>query len=215
MKQKKMQEPEGIRQIRHRWSRTIEIWVAYQTFLNRQVEIGPDKICLNELVVVQTTHTLLVAYYSFLYSLFDPSGSDFEKATEELLPHFPARAVEIRNLILEHWQQICGPITRIRHNIGFHHAKNRKGVETGYDAYKEIHPQSSEYIMNLFRVFFRILDEVYDYSEPYGIPPRKEDIEPLYQMAMELKRFIEENPTEKVLDAAQSFLHKIPKKPNQ
>jgi hypothetical protein len=205
----KKQEPESIGQIRHRYSRTIEMWVAYQTFLNRQVEVGPDKVCLNKFIVVQTTHTLLVAYYSFLYSLFDQSGSHFEKATEELLPHFPTRAIEVRNLILDHWKLICGPVTRIRHNIGFHHAKSRKGVEVGYDAYKELHPLSSEYIMNLFRVFFRALAEVYEYSEPYSIPPKKEDTEEIYQMAMHLKRFMDENPTATVVDASQSFLRNL------
>lgn len=132
-----------------------------------------------------------------------------DPTTEDLLGDFPSRAIEVRNLILDHWKKTRDPITLIRHNIGFHHARKQKGVHIGYEAYKDLHPASSEYIMTLFRLLFRILDDVYDYSEPYGITPRKEDIKPLYQMAMELKRIIEEEPFEKTNDAVEKYFRMI------
>lgn len=33
----KLPEPEDLQMLRHRFSRTIEMWVAYNTFLNREV----------------------------------------------------------------------------------------------------------------------------------------------------------------------------------
>ena len=85
----KLPEPESLGTLRHRWARTIEVWVAYRTFLHREVFVGPDRVCLNPLVVQQTTHTLLACYYSFLYSLFDPSGVNFDRVSKDLLPSLP------------------------------------------------------------------------------------------------------------------------------
>lgn len=37
-------EREDVERLRFRWHRLIEIWVAYNVFLNRQVVVGRDKV---------------------------------------------------------------------------------------------------------------------------------------------------------------------------
>jgi hypothetical protein len=202
-------EPDNIYLLRHRWARSIEVRAAYQTFLNREVLVGSDKTCLNDEVVTQTTHTLLVAYYSFIYSLFDPSGTNFEYITCAHINDFPEKVVEVRDLILEHWQKIEDPIRRIRHNIGFHQSKKRKGSSNGYESYRELHPLSADYIMTLFRVFFRLLDDVYDYEESYMFKPNKDETDVLYDMALQLKRSIDESPQENLMKVAEELFNKL------
>jgi hypothetical protein len=201
----KLPEPEDFATLRHRWARTIEVWVAYRTFLHREVQVGPDRICLTPLVVQQTTHTLLACYYSFLYSLFDPSGVNFKKVSKELLPNLPPPAVGVRDLILEHWAMIADPVTLIRHNIGFHGAPKRKGMKRGYAAYRSLHPQSSEYVMTLMRVFFRFVDEVYEGAERRMRPTAPGEIDALMAMARELRSEIEATPKRDTLDDLSKF----------
>jgi len=201
----KLPEPEDLATLRHRWARTIEVWVAYRTFLHREVQVGPDRICVTPLVVQQTTHTLLACFYSFLYSLFDPSGVNFEQVSKELLPHLPPRAVEVRDLILEHWAMIAEPVTLIRHNIGFHGAPKMKGMKRGYAAYRSLHPQSSEYVMTLMRVFFRLVDEIYDGAERRMRPTAPGETDSLMAMAQDLRSEIEATPTGDALDDLARF----------
>ncbi|WP_233963236.1 MULTISPECIES: hypothetical protein [Enterobacterales] len=202
----KLPEPEDLQMLRHRFSRTIEMWVAYNTFLNREVLVGNDKTCLNDIIVFQTTHTLLIAYYSFIFSLFDPSAVNFKKITEKILPHLPPDAHEARGLVLEQWGKIEKPLTIIRNTIGFHHSAKQKGASTGYQNYGNIHPLSTELIMQALRVFFRRVDGVFESSEPYGVAPAEDDTVALMEKVRGLKEYIVENPHEEVLKSLRTLL---------
>lgn len=205
----KRSEPEELQMLRHRWARTIEVWVAYQTFLQREVLIGPDHVCLNEIVTDQTTHTLLTVYYSFLYSLFDPSATNFPKITERLLQDLPAEAANVRRMILEHWETIRKPIAVIRSNIGFHGSPKEKGQKHGYDAYREIHPWASEYLMTSIRVFFRLLDETYKMKEKMIMTPDRADTLELLQMAKDMKAYMDATPAQGLMKQFAGFFEKV------
>ncbi|QOJ20856.1 MAG: hypothetical protein HRU77_09220 [Gammaproteobacteria bacterium] len=194
----KLPEPEDLKMLRHRFSRTIEIWVAYNAFLNREVFVGSDKTCINDVVVFQTTHTLLVAYYSFVYSLFDPSAVDFKGITEKTLSHLPQDAREARDIVLEQWEKIKTPISIIRNNIGFHQSPKQKGASRGYENYGNVHPYSTELIMQALRVFFRRVDSVFESSEPYGNKPAEIDTVVLMDRVKKLEQHIAAHPHEEV-----------------
>ena len=195
-----LSESEEIFLLRHRFARTIEVWTAYNVFLKREVKVGGDFTC-DEFMVEQTTHTLLVIYYSYLYSLFDPSGTDFEKATQPLINKLTTRALKARADILAHWNIVKEPLNRIRHNIGFHGGKKIKNSKSGYAAYRDanLHPWSPDYILNLLRVFFRDLDKIMIRSEPYYNTVAEEDTEKIYQMAQDMKKKMDEVPMEELL----------------
>jgi hypothetical protein len=187
----KLAEPEKLRTLKHRWGRTVEIWVAYQVFLNDEVKIGPAFTCINRDLAKQTTHTLLTCYYSYLFSLFDRSGINFEEISAELVVNASHKASEVRTLILEHWEDIRSPMTQIRNNIGFHGAVKEKGKSLGYSAYFSIHPFSSEYIMTLMRVFFRLMEEVYESAETIARQVNPGEIDLLMEQAKLTKQMIE------------------------
>jgi hypothetical protein len=170
------------------------MWVAYNTFLNQEVLVGRDKVCLDNLVVLQTTHTLLVAYYSFVYSLFDPSAVNFRAITEKTLPHVTQDAREARDIVLEQWEKVKAPISIIRNNIGFHQSPKQKGASRGYENYGNVHPYATELIMQALRVFFRRVDSVFDSSEPYGRKPSEEDTLALMNMVRRLKQDLIDHP---------------------
>lgn len=194
----KLPEPEDLKMLRHRFSRTIEMWVAYNTFLSREVLVGNDKTCLNDVVVFQTTHTLLIAYYSFVYSLFDPSAVDFKGITEKTLPHLTQDAQEARDIVLEQWENIKTPISIIRNNIGFHQSPKQKGASRGYENYGNIHPYATELIIQALRVFFRRVDSVFESSEPYGKEPIEADTVSLMELVRKLQQYIVSHPHEEV-----------------
>lgn len=202
----KLPEPEELEMLKHRFARTIEMWVAYNTFLKREVLVGNDKTCLNDIVVFQTTHTLLIAYYSFVYSLFDPSAVNFKSITEKILPHLPQDAHEARDLVLEQWEEIKTPLSIIRNNIGFHHSPKQKGANTGYQNYGNIHPYSTELIMQALRVFFRCVNTVFESNEPYGIAPSENDTTALMDHVRKLKKYIVENPHEDIFKNLHALL---------
>src|SRR2546427_3391192 len=127
-------QPEDVRRLRYRWSRLIEVWVAYRVFLHREVHVGPDKVCLNEAIVAQTGHTLLILYYSYIYSLFDPKGVNSANVTKAIEPMLPRETLRVRDKILELWQRLRDPVERIRHNIGFHGAPGEKGLGTASES---------------------------------------------------------------------------------
>lgn len=177
-----IQETEEIFLLRHRFGRTMEIWTAYNVFLRREVKVGKEYICYEPYVVEQTTHTLLIAYYSYLYSLFDPIGTNYITATESIVDKLPDRAKAVRHDILEHWDKIKEPINKIRHNIGFHGGKKVKNSTSGYCAYADtqLHPWSPEYILQLLRVFFRDLDKVVSKSENFYLHLSDKDTIKIY-----------------------------------
>lgn len=159
-------EPETLKQLRHRWSRLIEVWVAYQVFLHREVEVGPDKICIHNAVVVQTTHTLLLVYYSYIYSLFDDSGIHFESITDGLKSDLTPEASEAREKVLAIWARLREPLRGLRHTIGFHGAVKEKSHRHGYQQLLKFHPLLPEVLMQYTRVFFLLLDNIFQREEP-------------------------------------------------
>ena len=203
-----IQETEEIFLLRHRFGRTIEVWTAYNVFLRREVKVGKEFICYDPFVVEQTTHTLLIAYYSYLYSLFDPSGTDFISATASTVDQLPERAKAVRQEILDHWEKIKEPINKIRHNIGFHGGKKIKNSTSGYSAYSDtqLHPWSPDYILQLLRVFFRDFDKVVSRSENYYLHIAEEDTEKIYEIAKKMKKDMDEIPIEELL---KKFLEHI------
>lgn len=194
----KLPEPEDLQMLRHRFSRTIEMWVAYKTFLNREILVGSDKTCINEQVVFQTTHTLLVAYYSFVYSLFDPNAVNFKQITDKTLLHLPEDAHEARDIVLEQWEKIRTPISIIRNNIGFHQSPKQKGASLGYENYGNIHPYAPELIMQALRVFFRRVDSIFESTEAYGNKPIEADTVALMDIVKKLQQYIIDHPHEEV-----------------
>ena len=203
-----IQETEEIYLLRNRFGRTIEMWTAYNVFLRREVKIGDEFICGDISVVEQTTHTLLITYYSFIYSLFDPSGTNFITATEPFVDKFPERAKKVWQEIIDHWEIIKEPINKIRHNIGFHGGKKVKNATSGYSAYvdTDLHPWSAEYILQLLMVFFCDLDKIVSVSENYMLNISNEDANKLYDGAKTIKKNMDEIPIEELL---KKFIEKI------
>lgn len=184
--------------LRHRYARTLEMWVAYNTFLNEEVLVGGDKVCLNEVIVFQTTHTLLIAYYSFVYSLFDPSAVDFKGITKRILPHLTQDACDAREIVLKQWEAIKKPVSIIRNNIGFHQSPKQSGTKQGYKSYGNVHPYAIELIMLALRVFFRRVDSVFESSEPYGNEHTEDDIVALMDSVRRLEYFIMTHPNDEI-----------------
>ncbi|MBA2244422.1 MAG: hypothetical protein H0W11_05675 [Gemmatimonadetes bacterium] len=95
--------------------------------------MGPERSCPSELFVAQTTHTLLVVYYSFMYSLFDSKGVNFATATAPLQGELCAEAWEARERAMALWSAIERPMMLIRHKVGFHGEDKQSGLEMGYE----------------------------------------------------------------------------------
>jgi hypothetical protein len=206
-----IQETEEIFLLRHRFGRTIEIWTAYNVFLKREVKVGEGFTCFDKSIVEQTTHTLLITYYSFLHSLFDSSGTDFIKATQPFVDNLTERCREVRQEIIEHWEKIKTPINKIRNNIGFHGGREVKNSKSGYSAYADsnLHPWSPDYILQLLKVFFLDLDKTVSRSENYYKHISDEEITKLYNKAKDIKKRMEDIPAEKWL---KMFLEHISKR---
>ena len=192
-------EREDVELLRFRWHRLIEIWVAYNVFLNREVLLGRDKVCINDAVVTQTTHTLLVVYYSYLYSLFDPTGTNFTTVVKEIDSSLPEAVREIAFKIGGLWNEIRDPITRIRHNMGFHGARANKGRKDGAAQFYRLHPLLPQALAAYLRVFFRELEMVFDGSRSL-IPATGDEIDGLLEYAGEVEAEAR-RPIEAVPDA--------------
>lgn len=185
-----MKETEELYLLRFRYGRTAEMFIAYKTFLHRQVAIGDKSYCHDEEVVRQVTHTLLLTFYSFIYSLFDKSGTDFVRTTEPYLNVLTADGKKVRDELIEVWTKNEKAISKLRHNIGFHGGVKIKSHEVGYSALGEIHPQVVEFIMNHLALFFMEMDVI--------IPPR-EDYN--FHVSPEMRKFI--------FDRAEKFKKQI------
>jgi hypothetical protein len=186
----------------HRLGSLIDIWTAYSTFLMKQVEVGSGKVCGNQQIYDNTTNTLLIVYQSYLYSLFDPSGTNFIKATEPSLISLSDKAIEIRNEIILEWREIETPINKIRHKIGFHGGKNLKNHKAGFDGFRDIklHPWAGEYIFRLMRAFFATLELDRDNLSEKERSTQKENRDEIYNIAKNLKEEMIKNPTVKLIN---------------
>lgn len=177
--------PEQVSALSHRWGRLSEIATAYKTFLNREVLVGPKRSCPSDSFVAQTTHTLLVIYYSFLYSLFDSSGVNFIKATEGLRAGFPPEAWEARDKAISHWQSFGEQMARVRHKIGFHGEDNYQGLEVGYEQYRNIDPHPPELLMMYLAAFFRFVHLRYEVAGPMVNAPTEDGAREMLNAARE------------------------------
>jgi hypothetical protein len=164
-------EPEDLSKLRHRFGRCIEAAIAYNTFLRKEIHVGPEYTCTSAQVVQQTTHTLFIGYYSYIYSLFDPSGTDFRKTFTIHRPYLPQDAIEAGVIALQTWAKIEKPMASIRSNIGFHHGALEKRSDHGYASYANINPYAAELIIQSLRVFFRSSSDVFTCKDKYGSPP--------------------------------------------
>ena len=161
--------PESIVVLRHRYARAVEIWAAYQVFLLRQINVGPDMICYDEQRAKQITNTMMVNYYSFVYSLFDSEACHFIDDTEEVIPNSSSLAIEARTEIIALWQKVQNQLKRIRHNTGFHGGKSLKSLKDGYNQLNrdDFHPLVPDCILQYMRVYFRELEFAYDFEEGF------------------------------------------------
>jgi hypothetical protein len=169
----------------HRWARLIELATAYKTFLNQEVLVGPQHSCPDAFFVAQTTHTLLVIYYSFLYSLFDPKGVNLVTVTEPMQAELPPEAWEAREKAVVLWKSIERQMMLVRHKIGFRGEANYKGLELGYEQYRNINPLFPELIMMYLGAFFRYVHLHYDVKGPMANPPTEETARWLLDAAKE------------------------------
>lgn len=202
-------EPEDLAMLRHRFGRATEVSTAYHTFNNREVAIGPNKTCINEVVRLQVTHTLLITYYSFIYSLFDPSGVDFRKISERVSPLIAQDGQDAAAIAIAQWEKILTPMSIIRSNIGFHHSEREKGASRGYESYGKIHPLAPELIMHALRIFFRRTSEVFEPREPYVTKPSSSDIDHLMHLVLHIKQEIESSPHQDIMEVLRNALARV------
>lgn len=194
-----MKESENLRLFRHRFSRTIEVWVAYNVFLRQEIKIGDGYVCFNKSIAEQTTHTLLTIYYSYLYSLFDPTGTNFENTAKEYECETTARGKEIGKEILEYWEKIKIDINKIRHNIGFHGSKNEKSQVSGYNSYNKFNPLIPDFLMQLLRIYFREMDKVVETQEVRLKMTNSEETDALYLRTRQLKELVDKGEEEPII----------------
>jgi hypothetical protein len=178
-------EPEDLSFLRHRFGRLIEIYSAYKTFLNNETLIGPEFVCINELFKKQVTHSLLVQYYSFLFSMFDDSGTNIYKYITTHYESFDDDLKSISNKLIELWDGNKQHFAVIRNNIGFHGATKNKSIKKGYAQFEHLHPFISEIILQYLRIFFRITYRMYKTEGKRLNYPQKEEDSILIQMANE------------------------------
>ncbi|MGB9772357.1 MAG: hypothetical protein ACPLX7_10355, partial [Candidatus Kapaibacteriota bacterium] len=164
-----MTETEELYLLRFRYGRAAEMLLAYKTFLYRQVSVGEKNYCQTDEHVRQVTHTLLLVFYSFIYSMFDKSGTDFVSTTEPYVNFLTDSGKKIRNELIDVWEKYKTPISKLRHNIGFHGGVKVRSHEVGYGALTDIHPQTAEFIMNHLAIFFMELDIIIPPSENYNL----------------------------------------------
>jgi hypothetical protein len=164
-----MKETEELYLLRFRYGRAAEMLLAYKTFLFKQVQIGGQNYCQTEEQAGQTAHTLLVVYYSFIFSMFDKNGTHFITATEPFLSNLSDHGKKIRNELVDVWKKYELPITKLRHNIGFHGGTKIKSHEVGYSSLTKIPPKTAEYIMNHMAIFFLEIDKIIPPTVNYNL----------------------------------------------
>lgn len=199
-----MEEPDELAMLHHRFARTLEIEVAYNAFVKKEVSIGEEYSCLHEPLREGVTHTLLITYYSFIYSLFDPSGVNLNNLDASILSNLSKEAIDARNIAIAQWNAIATPMAKIRNNVGFHHSKKRTGASCGYESYSGVHPYSTILILLAMRLFFRHAYSVYEPAEPLLTTPTAEENEELEKQILFIKEFIDNNSFSESLTKLQT-----------
>ncbi|MGF1794014.1 hypothetical protein L4D21_25885 [Photobacterium profundum] len=186
-----LKESEQLAMLHHRFCRTLEIEVAYHSFLKKEVMVGESYYCLHEPLREDVTHTLLVTYYSYIYSLFDPSGVHIGRLADDIVNKLPVQGKEALAIANDTWEEIKAPISKIRNTIGSHNSPKKSGVAHGYGSYSEIHPLATLLIIKALRLFFRNAYKVYEPEEPLSTSPTDEENDILYQEILKTKGMIE------------------------
>ncbi len=192
-----MKDSEELVLLRFRYGRAAEIFLAYKTFLFREIMTGEKNYCQTEQHVKSVTHILLITFYSFVYSLFDKSGVDFISTTEPYSNYLSDTGKKIRDELIEIWEENKTSMAILRNNVGFHGGKKFKNFEAGYSALSSIHPQTSELIMIQLAIFFFELDELIPNENKMvktSNVPEPEKKEFLLKRAENFKKYIKENP---------------------
>jgi hypothetical protein len=174
-----MKPSEEFINLRHRFSRVIEMQLAYQTFNLEQVNAGGDNVLQTNIQIRQITHSLLVAFYSYLYSLFDKprEAISFIDVLNDIKKNNPSATelISIGEIVEGEWSKIEPNIRDLRHKIGFHFSKSFKGSKYGYDQFENIHPLTPYIILDGLRFFFRTSLKYYEFEESYISKPVDSD----------------------------------------
>ncbi|ELB2831778.1 hypothetical protein PUT72_08635 [Vibrio alginolyticus] len=194
-----MEEPETLAMLHHRFGRTIEIMVAYRSFLNNEVNVGDEFSCINDDLRQQVTHTLLITLYSYIYSLFDPSAVNLKELPNSVIEPLEDEAKQALSIAVAEWDKIKTPISKIRSNIGFHHSKKERGANCGYSSFYEVHPLSPVLIVDSLRLFFRCAYQFYTPREPMPLVKGESQITELMEHVLELKGLINETDPQKLV----------------
>ena len=80
-----MEESAELYLLRFRYGRAVDVLCAYNTFLHKEIKYGTKNVCKDRKQVEDITHTLLVVYYSYIYSMFDKNGTDFINVSAQYL----------------------------------------------------------------------------------------------------------------------------------
>ena len=75
--------------------------------------------------VYESQGDLYLIIMSYLFSLFDPSGINIAELSNAPIGETAKRELE---KIIEVWHPLCKPLTRIRHNLGFHGGKQKQTI---------------------------------------------------------------------------------------
>jgi len=200
-----MNETEQLYLLRFRYGRTVEIFIAYKTFLNRQVKTDENSYCHNDEIVKQITHTLLLTFYSFVYSLFDKSGTDFISTTDYYVESLTEEGVKFREELIQIWNKNKVAISKLRNNIGFHGGLKLKSHDVGYSALSEFHPFTSELIINQLALFFMEMDKIIPPTEDYKFHVSPKDRALLIKKAEDLKQRINDKSLDNVIIALRKL----------
>jgi len=200
-----MKETEEMYLLRFRYGRAAEMFIAYKTFLHRQVITGDKSYCPNEEVVIQVTHTLLLTFYSFIYSMFDKSGTDFISTTEPYVNVLTDAGKEVRKELIEVWTKNEKAISKLRHNIGFHGGVKIKSHEVGYSALSDIHPQVVEFIMNHLAIFFMEMDVILPPREDYNFHVSPEQKKFFFDRAEKFKKQINDPAFSRMMESMKKL----------
>ena len=167
--------------LRHRFSRVIEMHLAYQVFNLGEIKLGNQTVLSSEVQTRQITHSLLIAFYSYLYSLFDKpkDAISFIDVFNEIKKnnHTAIDLIAIGDIIEDEWSKIEPNIRDLRHKIGFHFSKSFKSSRYGYDQFEKIHPLTPYIILHGLRFFFRTSLKYYDFDENYIDKPDDCDLQ--------------------------------------
>ena len=199
---------EKLQLLGYRFGDALAMQIAYKTFLNKEIILGPQHQCADLQFVEDITHRLLVTYYSFVYSLFDSSGTDFIKITEPYASLLPQDAKTIRSELIEIWDVNKNSFEKLRHNAGFHGSKKFKGYELAYTSLADVHPQVAEFIMNHFKIFFLELDLLFMDQGDKGYNFLLQTKESLFKKSGKIKNDLKDQTFNDKMKAAREKMSK-------